>query len=98
MGVLCIIFEARPEAVIQIASLAIKSGNAIILKGGKEAYYSNTILVNLIRKALGTLSNDKHIPINTVQLVSTRDEIAELLKLDNYIDVSIIGVDISIDS
>lgn len=88
LGVLCIIFESRPEAIIQIASLAIKSGNAIILKGGKEAYHSNTILVDCIRQALSTLPADYHIPTNTVQFVSTRDEIAELLKLDNYIDVS----------
>jgi hypothetical protein len=91
IGVLCIIFEARPEAVVQIASLAIKSGNAVILKGGKEAAASNAALVAAIRGALEATaaqsSQPENLPVDAVQLVSTREEIADLLKLDEYIDV-----------
>lgn len=94
IGVLCIIFEARPEAVVQIASLALKSGNAVILKGGKEAQNSNVALVNLIRRAITNVaksasgdSGSDIVPEDAVQLVSTREEIANLLTLDKYIDV-----------
>mmetsp|Transcript_3898 Transcript_3898/g.6823 ORF Transcript_3898/g.6823 Transcript_3898/m.6823 type:complete len:446 (-) Transcript_3898:73-1410(-) len=85
IGVICIIFEARPEAAVQIASLAIKSANAVILKGGKEAEHSNQALVSAIRKGLKAAA----MPIDMVQLVSTRGEIAQLLKLDKYIDLVI---------
>ena len=89
IGVLCIIFESRPEAVVQISSLALKSGNAVILKGGIEAAASNSILVDVIRGALASLpeAHRASIPIDAVQLVSTREEIAGLLTLDKYIDV-----------
>jgi glutamate-5-semialdehyde dehydrogenase len=90
IGVICIIFEARPEAVVQIASLAIKSGNAVILKGGKEAAASNAALVAVIRGALEGAargSQPEHLPVDAVQLVSTREAVADLLKLDEYIDV-----------
>lgn len=62
LGVLCIIFEARPEAVIQISSLAIKSGNAVILKGGKEAAHSNAALAGLVRQALLTVAQSIYRP------------------------------------
>ena len=89
IGVLCIIFEARPEAIIQITSLALKSGNAVILKGGKEANYSNTILVTLIRDALAAAATcGSSVPLDAVQLVSSREDVAELLRLDHDIDVS----------
>ena len=52
IGVIAVIFEARPEAIIQIASLAIKSGNAILLKGGKEAIRSNEAIITVIREAI----------------------------------------------
>jgi glutamate-5-semialdehyde dehydrogenase len=84
IGVLCVIFESRPEAIVQISSLAIKSGNAIILKGGKEAMHTNSCLIGLIREALASTPD---IPIDTVQYVSSRDAISELLRLDAYIDV-----------
>lgn len=100
IGVLCIIFEARPEAVIQIASLAIKSGNALILKGGKEAQRSNEALVGIVRNAISSVAAataggsdaaaaDKCVPVDAVQLVSSREDIAELLKLDTLIDLVI---------
>lgn len=96
IGVLCIIFEARPEAVVQIASLALKSGNAVILKGGKEAQHSNAALVGLIRRAIANVAKSASkenkldiVPIDAVQLVSTREEIADLLTLEKYIDLVI---------
>lgn len=73
---------------MQITCLAIKSGNSVILKGGKEAHNSNIALFKTIQSALTKL-NSKTIPANCVQLVSSRDEIAELLKLDEYIDLVI---------
>ncbi|MGK7887650.1 MAG: glutamate-5-semialdehyde dehydrogenase [Crocosphaera sp.] len=85
LGVLGIIFEARPEALIQITSLAIKSGNGVILKGGKEALNSCKTLVKIIREAL---SKTKVSP-DTVQLLTTREEIRNLLDLEEYIDLII---------
>lgn len=85
LGVLGIIFEARPEAAIQIVSLAIKSGNGVILKGGKEAIHSCTAIVKAIKQGLS------HTAVNpdAVQLLTTREEILELLQLDKYVDLII---------
>jgi glutamate-5-semialdehyde dehydrogenase len=85
LGVLGIIFEARPEALIQITSLAIKSGNGVILKGGKEATLSCQALVKVIHRAL---VNTKVEPA-AIQLLTTREEIQALLKLDEYVDLII---------
>jgi glutamate-5-semialdehyde dehydrogenase len=85
LGVLGVIFEARPDAVIQISSLAIKSGNGVILKGGKEAIRSCEVLVAAIRQGLETAGIDPAV----VQLLTTREETLELLKLDNYVDLII---------
>jgi glutamate-5-semialdehyde dehydrogenase len=85
LGVLGIIFEARPEALIQITSLAIKSGNGVILKGGKEATRSCQALVKVIHQAL---ENTKVSP-QAVQLLTTREEIQALLELDQYVDLII---------
>ncbi len=85
IGVLCIIFESRPEAAVQISSLAIKSANAVILKGGKEALESNKALVGCFQRGLKKAG----LPEDAVQLVSTREDIAALLKLDQYIDLVI---------
>jgi len=89
VGVLLIIFEARPEVVVQISCLAIKSGNAVILKGGKEAYNSNIALYKSLQNAIKSLPPEEAIPLSSVQLVSSRDEINELLGLDQYIDLVI---------
>jgi glutamate-5-semialdehyde dehydrogenase len=86
IGVLCVIFEARPDAAVQIASLAIKSSNSVILKGGSEAIESNRLLVQAIRDGL---TNSNTVPVDAVQLVSTRQDIAGLLQLDEYIDLVI---------
>ncbi|MBD2691266.1 glutamate-5-semialdehyde dehydrogenase [Anabaena catenula] len=85
LGVLGIIFEARPEAAIQIVSLAIKSGNGVILKGGKEALRSCEAIVKAIKQGLS------HTAVNpdAVQLLTTREEILELLHLDKYVDLII---------
>ncbi|KAI9346415.1 glutamate-5-semialdehyde dehydrogenase [Zopfochytrium polystomum] len=88
IGVLLIIFEARPEVVIQISCLAIKSGNAVILKGGKEASRSNGALYHALRSALAQ-PEGSGVPADAVQLVETRTEIDSLLKMDQYIDLVI---------
>ena len=85
LGVLGIIFEARPDALIQITSLAIKSGNGVILKGGKEAINSCTTLVKVIKEALATTEVNPDV----VQLLTTREEIKALLDLDEYVDLII---------
>lgn len=85
LGVLGIIFEARPEALIQITSLAIKSGNGVILKGGKEAINSCQILTRVITQALAATKVDPA----AVQLLTTREEIKQLLELDQYVDLII---------
>src|ERR671933_1284023 len=85
VGVLGIIFEARPDALIQITSLAIKSGNGVILKGGKEAIRSCETLVKAIHQALSATAIDPAV----VQLLTTREETVALLQLDEYIDLII---------
>ncbi|NJM62794.1 MAG: glutamate-5-semialdehyde dehydrogenase [Oscillatoriales cyanobacterium RU_3_3] len=85
LGVLGIIFEARPEALIQIVSLALKSGNGVILKGGKEAVRSCEILTKVIHQALAETA----VNPAAVQLLTTREETIELLKMDGYVDLII---------
>ncbi|KAL0402819.1 UNVERIFIED_CONTAM: Delta-1-pyrroline-5-carboxylate synthase [Sesamum radiatum] len=84
LGVLLIIFESRPEALVQIASLAIRSGNGLLLKGGKEARRSNAILHKVITSAI-----PKSVGERLIGLVTSREEIPELLKLDDVIDLVI---------
>ncbi|MDJ0716059.1 MAG: glutamate-5-semialdehyde dehydrogenase [Prochloraceae cyanobacterium] len=85
LGVLGVIFEARPDALIQITSLAIKSGNGVILKGGKEATRSCQAIVKAIHQGLEKTNVDPA----AVQLLTTREEIKALLKLDKYVDLII---------
>ncbi|MBR8834284.1 MAG: glutamate-5-semialdehyde dehydrogenase [Stigonema ocellatum SAG 48.90 = DSM 106950] len=85
LGVLGVIFEARPEAAIQIVSLAIKSGNGVILKGGKEATRSCEAIVKAIKLGLSQTA----VNPDAVQLLTTREETLELLKLDKYVDLII---------
>ncbi|KAF5632185.1 glutamate-5-semialdehyde dehydrogenase [Fusarium sp. NRRL 25303] len=85
IGVLLIIFEARPEVIANIASLAIKSGNAAILKGGKESTESFVAISKVISSALETTK----VPNSAIQLVTTRDVISQLLAQDRYIDLVI---------
>ncbi|WP_413199261.1 glutamate-5-semialdehyde dehydrogenase [Nostoc piscinale] len=85
LGVLGIIFEARPEAAIQIVSLAIKSGNGVILKCGKEAVRSCEAIVKAIKQGL----SQTNVSPDAVQLLTTREETVGLLKLDKYVDLII---------
>ncbi|XP_030534427.1 delta-1-pyrroline-5-carboxylate synthase isoform X1 [Rhodamnia argentea] len=84
LGVLLIVFESRPEALVQIASLAVRSGNGLLLKGGKEAKRSNAILHKVITDAI-----PDSIGGRLIGLVTSREEIPDLLKLDDVIDLVI---------
>ena len=86
IGVIGVIFEARPDVIPQIASLAIKSANAVLLKGGKEANNTNLILTKLINDALDHI---EELPKDVVNLLLTRDDVNEMLKMDKYIDLII---------
>jgi len=85
LGVIGVIFESRPDAVMQISALGVKSGNGIILKGGKEAVHSCTALVKAIRTALTQVNLNPAV----VQLLTTREEIQALLHLDQYVNLII---------
>ncbi|XP_042384201.1 delta-1-pyrroline-5-carboxylate synthase 1-like [Zingiber officinale] len=84
LGVLLIVFESRPDALVQIASLAIRSGNGLLLKGGKEAMKSNAILHKVITEAIPDVVGEK-----LIGLITSREEIPDLLKLDDVIDLVI---------
>ncbi len=83
IGVIGAIFEARPDVLPQLSALCLKSGNAVILKGGKEAKHSNEAFFELIRGA----TERAGIPRGWIQLIEARQEVRELLKLDEYIDL-----------
>lgn len=84
IGVLLIIFEARPDALPQIAALALRSGNGLLLKGGKEAARSNAALHRVIVDAIGA-----PLGPDLIGLVTSRDEISSLLGLHDVIDLVI---------
>ena len=85
IGVIGVIFESRPDALIQIASLCIKSGNSVLLKGGREALGTNQALAGLVRCAL----SDSGLPADAAQLLETREDVTEMLKEDTLIDLII---------
>ncbi|OJJ84926.1 glutamate-5-semialdehyde dehydrogenase [Aspergillus glaucus CBS 516.65] len=85
IGVLLIIFEARPEVIANIAALSIKSGNAAILKGGKESTESFVAISEVISTAI----SNTQVPRSSVQLVKTRDVVSSLLAQDSLIDLVI---------
>ncbi len=85
IGLIGVIFESRPEVVPQIMSLCLKSGNAIVFKGGSEARRSNKLLFDILRKAAGS----EGVPEDAFVLLETREEISEILKLDECIDLLI---------
>lgn len=86
IGVILVIFESRPDVVVQISALAIKSGNAVILKGGKEAAHSNRKLVEVIQQ---TLTQFDEIPNHAVSLLETREAVSQLVALNEYLDLII---------
>ncbi|MFP4113474.1 MAG: glutamate-5-semialdehyde dehydrogenase [Spirochaetales bacterium] len=86
IGVVGVIFESRPDALVQIASLAVKSGNAAILKGGREATETNRALHALFVRAIDQVSPDL---TGALQLVETREDIRAVLELDDQIDLMI---------
>ena len=87
VGVLGVIYEARPNVTIDIATLCLKTGNAVILRGGRETLRSNIALVAVIQRALA----DVGLPIEAVQYIEDPDRalVAELLRLDSYVDMII---------
>lgn len=85
IGVIGVIFESRPDALIQISSLCIKSGNAVLLKGGSEAQHTNRALCEAVREALEQVS----LPADAAQLLETREDVNRMLKEDTLIDLII---------
>lgn len=87
LGVIGIIFESRPNVTVDAAALCLKAGNAVILKGGKEAIYSNVCLGKIMREALESCS----LPSDIIQVVenTSRETTNELMKLNGYVDVLI---------
>ena len=81
-----IIFEARPDVISQISSLAIKSSNAVILKGGKESINTNKVIMEIIQSALKNIEN---FPQNAITQVFSREDVKEILTQDKYIDLII---------
>lgn len=86
IGVIGIIFEARPDVISQISSLAIKSSNAVILKGGSEATETNKAIFEIINNALKSIQG---FPENLIKLLFTRDDVKDMLNADKYIDLII---------
>lgn len=86
IGVLGIIFEARPDVIAQISSLAIKSANAVILKGGKEAINTNKAIYSAIIEGLKSVDG---FPKNVINQVFTREDVAKMLDMTDYIDLII---------
>jgi glutamate-5-semialdehyde dehydrogenase len=83
IGVIGVVFESRPDALVQISTLCLKSGNACLLKGGSEAARTNRILTRIIAKAADVAG----IPSGWIQLLETRQDVAEMLALDKQIDL-----------
>jgi len=81
IGVIGTVFESRPDALVQIAALSLKSGNAVILKGGSEASHSNRVLYEIIREATGD------VPDGWAQLIEAREDVNTMLEMDDSIDL-----------
>ncbi len=86
IGVIGVVFESRPDVVPQLASLALKSGNAVILKGGSEAAHTNEALVSIWRESLRRFPA---VPLDSISLLQTRADVLELLAQDRDVDLII---------
>ena len=85
IGLIGIVFEARPDVIPQVMSLCLKSGNAVCFKGGSEARESNRVLFDILQ----TAASSAGVPPEAFVLLESREDIAEILKLDQYIDLMI---------
>ncbi len=85
LGVLLIIFESRPDAVVQIGSLALRAGDAVLMKGGSEALHSNRALTGVLREAVAATGLDPDV----VQNIEGREAVSDLLEMDEHIDLVI---------
>lgn len=83
IGVIGVVFESRPDALVQISTLCLKSGNAVLLKGGSEAAHTNRILAETIAAA----GDAAGLPSGWIQLLETRQDVADMLELDDHIDL-----------
>ena len=86
LGVIAAVFESRPDALVQIASLCLKSGNAAILKGGREAAHTNRLMTELLNDAASTVAE---APADALQLVEAREDVQALLSRDDAVDLVI---------
>ena len=86
IGVLLVIFESRPEVVVQISALTLKSGNAVILKGGKEASESNACLFGILDQVLDEFTD---LPAGTVNLLQSREAVSEIVQQNDCLDLII---------
>ncbi|HEX42417.1 MAG TPA: glutamate-5-semialdehyde dehydrogenase [Phycisphaerales bacterium] len=85
IGVIGVVFESRPDALVQISTLCLKSGNAVLLKGGSEAAETNRVLAETIAEA----TTQAGIPSGWIQLLETRQDVARMLDLDEQVDLLI---------
>ena len=85
IGVIGVVFESRPDALVQISTLCLKSGNAVLLKGGSEAQHTNKILADVISVA----AEKAGLPKGWLGLLETRADVTEMLAMDEYIDLVI---------
>ena len=86
IGVIGVIFEARPDVISQISSLCIKSSNAVILKGGSEAEQTNSVIFDIIVQTLEKIEN---FPKNMINLIHTREDVQKMLEMEQYINLII---------
>ena len=86
LGVVAVVFESRPDVMPQVASLALKSGNAILLKGGAEAARTNEVLMTIWRDAL---AESREVPAAAAQMLHSRADVMELLSLERDVDLLI---------
>src|SRR5260370_17485066 len=86
LGVIGIVFESRPDVVPQVAALSLKSGNAVLLKGGTEAAHTNQALVAIWRECLAGFP---YSPLDSIHLLQTRADVMELLTLDPHVYLTI---------